>query len=412
MSANDTPESGTLPGRHEYVVEPAPMEVPTDPDWNRPSDNMRSFTASGGATVERRDGIGTPDAKDHDRGTEEPEATVAYDMQQFPVDGNGDPQSLDGYGLLRDEYGRLPGTILYQERTEVPGGNDDAGIRLYTVVRGAAVESVEATLDPSEAAPIMLENTLSPQRVRSYAIHQPSASTTLDLTSTDDADTMDVTIENEDAGTTETIALTGTTTVTTTTSFGDIDSIWLAEEPTGDITITDGNSTTIMELQGGLTYSDDDQPVDGDRGVPSLGAGSHGSEIGTTFEHFVGDRIERPAGSPVRPRLNSGSWSVENSISTASLHDTRAPTVDVGSRTVTVEADVAGPKVSHDSMMEALAKVQADIEHELSGGTFTFPNATLVDDGERTREADDQAVASISESFEPHGDPAISISAN
>ncbi|WP_324757096.1 hypothetical protein [Haloarcula montana] len=412
MSARDTPESGTLPGRHGYVVESEPMAVPTDPDWQRPSDVMREFTASGGATVERQDAISTPDPVDHNRGTEEPEATVAYDMQQFPVDGDGNPNSLDAYGLLRDEYNALEGTILYQERTRIPGGNDDAGIRLYTVVRGAAVESVEATLDPSEAQPILLECGLMPRKVRSYAIHQPSASTTLEITSTDDADTMDVTIENEGAGTTETISLTGTTSVTTTESFGDIDSVWLSEQPTGDITITDGSGTTFVELQGGLTYSDDDQPVDGDRGIPSLGAGSHGSEIGTTFEHFVGDRVERPAGSPLRPRLNSASWSVENDISTDSLHDTRAPSVDTSDRTVTVDADVGGPKVSHDSMMEALTKTKNDIEHELSGGEFVFPNSTLTDGGERQREASGQAVASISETFEASGDPAIIISAN
>lgn len=409
---NDQPtESGTLPGRHEYVIEPSPMAVPNDPEWQRPSDNMREFNASAGATLERRDAIGSADALGHDRGTEEPEATVGYDMQQFPVDGTGDPQTLDAYGILRDGLNQLLGTVLYQERTEIPGGNDGAGIRLYTVIRGAAVETVEATLDPSEENPILLECSLQPRKVRSYAIHQPAEATTLEIVSDSAEDTMEVEIESEAASLSETISLDGTTGVTTTESFDDIDAIWLDDEPTGDIEVTDGSGTTIMEIQGGLTYSDDDQPVDGDRGIPALGAGSHADPIDESYEFFVGDRIERPVGSPVRPRFNSGSWTVENSLETGSVHTSRLPTIDVGNRDVSVDADVAGPKVSHDSMMESLAKSQNDIEHELSGGVVRFPNAVNVDDGERTREADDDAVIDISETFESSGEPAIELEA-
>ena len=411
--AHDTPESGTLPGRYEWALEPdGPMSVPTDPEWNRFSDVIRSFTAEPGVSYARQDAIGTADAVDHNRGTEEPSADIGYDLQRFPVDTNGDPVDPSAYGILRDEHNQLIGSLLMIERTEIPGGNDDAGIRVYSVVRGAEVESVEPTLDPSSEQPILMELGFQPRKVRSYAIHQPSAGTTLEIVSDDADDTMEVTIENEDAGTTETIALDGTTAVTTTESFSDIDAIWLAEEPTGDVTVTDGSGTTLSELAGGLTYSDDDQPVDGDRGVPALGAGSHATEIGTSFEHFLGDRIERPVGTPVRPRLNSGSWAVENDLSTASLHTSRAPTVDTSDRTVTVDADVAGPTVSHDSMTESLQKSQNDIEHELSGGIVRFKNTVIESPGSREREASGQATAAISETFAASGDPAIELEAD
>jgi hypothetical protein len=407
-----TAESGTLPGRYEYLIEPAPMEVPTDPEWQRFSDTMRSFSADPGASYARQDGIGTPDATDHNRGTEDPSASLGYDFQKFPVDANGDPQSAAAYGILRDEYNQLLGTLLAVERTETPGGNDGAGMRIYTVIRGTKVESAEATNDPSSEDPILMELSLMPTKVRSYAIHQLSAASTLEIVSDSDADSMDITIESEGATTSETVALSGTTAVATTESFDDIDAIWLSDQPEGDVTVTDGSGTTIMEIAGGLTYSEDDQPVDGDQGVPALGAGSRADPIGTSYEHFVGDRIERPVGSPVRPRVISAGWSVENDLSADSVHTSRLPTVDESDRTVTVDADVGGPKVSHDSMIEALEKTQQDYEHELSGGVFRFKNTVVEGNGERQREASGQAVASISETFAASGDPAIELEAN
>jgi hypothetical protein len=410
-SQSGTAESGQLPGRYEWVAEPTPGAVPTDPEWNRFSDVIRTFEMDPGPTLARQDSIATADAVDHNRGPEEPSATVGYDLQRFPVDGNGDPVDASAYGILRDQYNDLLGTLLAVGRREYGGGNDGAGVREYSVVRGAGVDSVSPTLDPSGEQPILMELSLTARKARSVKIHQPSAATTLELVSTEAADTMDVTIENEDAGTTETIALDGTTAVTTTTSFGDIDAIWLADNPEGNVTVSDGNGTTFLELTGGLEYSDDDQPVDGDRGVPPTGAGSHAGEIGSTFEHFVGDRFERPAGEAVRARINSASWTIENNINTQALHNTRAPAVDAGNRGVTVDADAAGPYVSHKSMMEALQKVQQHIEHELSGGVFTFKNAVPTDAAARTVEAE-QAVASISETFSCSGDPAVELQAN
>jgi len=410
-SQSGTAESGQLPGRYEWVEEPSPGAVPTDIEWNRFSDVIRTFEMDPGATLARQDSIATADAVDHNRGPEEPSATVGYDLQRFPVDGAGDPVDASAYGILRDQYNDLLGTLLAVGRREYGGGNDGAGVREFSVVRGAGVDSVSPTLDPSGEQPILMELSLTARKARSYLIHQPSAATTLELVSTDDGDTMEVTIETEDAGTTDTISLDGTTAVTTTTSYSDIDAVWLADNPTGNVTVSDGSGTTFLELTGGLEYSDDDQPVDGDRGIPPLGAGSHAGEIGSSFEHFVGDRFERPAGEAVRARINSASWTIENNINTQALHNTRAPALDAGNRGVTVDADAAGPYISHKSMMESLQKVQQHIEHELSGGTLQFQNAVPTDAAARTVEAE-QAVASISETFSCSGDPAVVLTAN
>jgi len=410
-SQSGTAESGQLPGRYEWVEEPSPGAVPTDIEWNRFSDVIRTFEMDPGATLARQDSIATADAVDHNRGPEEPSATVGYDLQRFPVDGAGDPVDASAYGILRDQYNDLLGTLLAVGRREYGGGNDGAGVREFSVVRGAGVDSVSPTLDPSGEQPILMELSLTARKARSYLIHQPSAATTLELVSTDDGDTMEVTIETEDAGTTDTISLDGTTAVTTTASYSDIDAVWLADNPTGNVTVSDGSGTTFLELTGGLEYSDDDQPVDGDRGIPPLGAGSHAGEIGSSFEHFVGDRFERPAGEAVRARINSASWTIENNINTQALHNTRAPALDAGNRGVTVDADAAGPYISHKSMMESLQKVQQHIEHELSGGTLQFKNAVPTDAAARTVEAE-QAVASISETFSCSGDPAVVLTAN
>ena len=410
-SQSGTAESGQLPGRYEWVEEPSPGAVPTDIEWNRFSDVIRTFEMDPGATLARQDSIATADAVDHNRGPEEPSATVGYDLQRFPVDGAGDPVDASAYGILRDQYNDLLGTLLAVGRREYGGGNDGAGVREFSVVRGAGVDSVSPTLDPSGEQPILMELSLTARKARSYLIHQPSAATTLELVSTNDGDTMEVTIETEDAGTTDTISLDGTTAVTTTTPYSDIDAVWLADNPTGNVTVSDGSGTTLLELKGGLEYSDDDQPVDGDRGIPPLGAGSHAGEIGSSFEHFVGDRFERPAGEAVRARINSASWTIENNINTQALHNTRAPALDAGNRGVTVDADAAGPYISHKSMMESLQKVQQHIEHELSGGTLQFKNAVPTDAAARTVEAE-QAVASISETFSCSGDPAVVLTAN
>lgn len=424
---SDPPESGTLPGRYEWVEEPAPMVVPDNPTWNRFSDNMRQWTANAGATVERNDGLGTADAVEHGRGTEEPEATIAYDLQRFPVDAGGNPVGAEAYALFRDEYNRIFGTLTAVGRVEDQGGNFGAGIRQYTVIRGIKFDSVTETLDPSENSPILEELEASPQRVRSYIFHQPDAATAITVSSGNPDDIgLGVTIESEGAADTESFTLTEETDAdgnfveanfTTTTTFPDVDSIWLDRDPVGDISITDGSGTVVAEstgqvaaavFAGGLTYSDDNQPVDGDRGVPALGTGAHADPIGGTYEYFLGDRVERPDGTRYRPRINSLELTVENSLEAESLHHTRAPSNDVGNRTISLDADVAGPRASHDSMMEALQKNVFSLGHQLSGGVREFPSLLVQEGGDREYEADDQAVAAVSETLEAtNGDTMI-----
>jgi hypothetical protein len=406
------PESGLLEGRYEFVPEPAPGELPTDPDFQLISDAIRSFETEVGTSYGAQNVLGDPDPADHFRGTEDPSLSVGYDLQRFFVDGSGDPRDLSGHGIVRDADNQLPSSLLVVGRREYPGGVNDNGAREYTVVRGAVVESASLELDPSAEAPILAEVELMPRRVRSFRIDQPpEAGSTLSVVSTSDNDAADVVIESEGAGTTETLTLNGTTEVTGTSTFSDIDAVSLTQPPEGDVTVKDGNGNGLIEIAGGLTYSDDDQPVDGDQGVPALGAGSRGTPLDTSFEHFLGDRFERPVGETVAPRVNSASLSIENEIETQALADTRAPAVDVGNRTVSADVDIAGRFMSHDKMRESLEKVQNDLEHELSGGTVRLKNTVVESAPSRTIESD-QAVASESITLVASGSPAIVLNAN
>jgi hypothetical protein len=408
MSATDQPDSGTLPGRLEWVEEPSYFGVPTDPSWIRFSDVFRAWEPNPGMDYGAQTATGTSEVQDHFRGDEDPSAELTYDLQRALVDSSDNAQDPAAYGMLRDDQNRLPSSLLIVYRREHSGGNDDSGMREYDVVRGAKVETVEPDLDPSATLPIQMSLSFAPRKVRSYLIHQPSAATTTDVVSSDGNDSMDITIENEDASTTDTFSVNGTTTVTSTETFGDIDSVWLASEPTGDITLTDGSGTTLMEIKGGLSYSDDEQAVDGDRGIPSLGSGSHASAIGTSFEHFVGDRVERPSGTDVRPVITAGGWVVENEFDTASPHGTRHPLESEGNRIVTIDTTVSGPNVGHDNFVDMLTKDQQDMEHELSRTLITFKNTVLTDADPKAVEPE-EGRADYSITWSASGEPPIEV---
>jgi hypothetical protein len=408
MSTTQTVESGVLPGRIEFVREPSYFGVPTDPSWKRFSDVARSFTAGPGPSYSAQADIGTPDAADHFRGLEDPSCEVTYDLQKQLVDGSGNPDDAAADGILRDSENQLQNTHMVVHRREHAGGNDNAGIREYTVMRGGKIESVDAENAPDDEQPIGVTLSYAPRKVRSFLIHQPSSGTTLDVSSTSSNDTMDLTVEDEGAATSETITLSGTTTASGATTFSDIDAAWLSAQPEGDVTVTDGSGTTLMIIKGGTSYSDDGQPVDGDRGVPPLGSGSHASAIGTSFEHFVGDRLERPSGSAVRQRVSTASWSIENDLESNPVHDSRYPVYDEGNRTVSVDTDVAGKTVSHDNFVEALTKDQQNLEHELDSTLVTFKNTVPADIDAREVDAE-SGVSVYSVTFEASGDPAITL---
>lgn len=412
-SSRMTPESGLRADRIGVVREATTGVPPSDPDWMLFSDNVQNIDTSPDPSVERKDGLGSPYPDDHYRGMEEAEFTIGYDLQRQLVDGNGDPDDPAGDAMLRNEDGEIYNThtivVRHERNTTDPNDpTDTTGARMYTVVLGGYPDlSMEG--DPSASTPIPPELTYTAEKIRSYEIYQPpSGGDTVDVVSTSANDTMDVTIEDEGAGTSETITLTGDSSATGATSFDDIDAVYLTDDPEGDVTLSYTSSgSDFMTIRGGEYYSNDDNAVEGDRGVPILGSGSHGTAIGGNYEHFLGDSVQRAA-NDIPYDLNNVTFEVSNGYETSARSDTYRPRITEGNAEVTISADVIGERASHDYIVQSLGAVGDDIVWTLTSSEITVNNATLTDTIERSY-AEDDTTAAVSAQFEGNGRPAINV---
>ena len=400
--------------RAEWAEESTPGVAPTNPEWNRFSDYVLAVPGwSGGGGVEPLDEIvGSGDIEDHVRGVEDHSLGVEYLMQRFFVNDDGDPIDPIGYPLTYDYGTQLTTHTVVTRRTTSDGGNFGAGLRHYVV--GVGCRPVSGTIpgDPSESQPIALEVEYEAEMVRSYVIHQPDSATTLDVVSTSSEDSFDVIIESEGGSTSETVTLNGTTTVTTSSSFGDVDAIEPQAEPEGDITVTDGNGTDILEAvtgNGGLIGSNTDG-VDGDEvGIPALGSGSHASAIGTDPEEyqFLGTSSDY-GGSALGTRVHALDATVELDTTKEAVQGTRRQEIDIGTRTVSADVDTAGEFDSHKQHRRHFEEVNSDLTYEFVDGDLTLKNATLVDVGDVDFSGGDANIINSS-TFEAHGSPAVTV---
>lgn len=391
-------ESGIKPQRLEFVRESTEGETPDNPAWSLYSDQVQSVGVSPSTAISPRRSVGDPDVQDFLAGAEDHEFTITYDLQQW-FTSSGDP-AYDG--MVRDSgTNELPSShsILIRDRL---GGSGEAGggHYQYTVIKGAKIDSVNLAGEPESGEPVIVELSYLAEKSRAYRVSWPSSATTLDVVSTDSGDTMDLTIEDEGASTTETVTLSGTTTVSTTGSFGSIDAFELSSEPTGDVTISDGSGNTLVTIYGSSSYQD----REGDFGVPTLGSGSHASAIGSDFEIFAGDTIERPSGSgsfidPDDVFLNSAECTIENNLEASTQVDSVRKVISEGSRTINISASIFGAAASYHSIDQHLRVNGADIKWTLSGGDLTFTDATLTDPGDVTKETE-TAVMTIDNSFQ------------
>lgn len=384
-------ESGIRNRRTEFVPETEEGVPPSNPAWELFSDRLINFDAQPGGQYDVEQAVGDPDPADIERGREEPEATVGYRLQRWLVDGSGNAQDAAGYGIVRGTDHELTSHTIVDREERSSGGNDGAGLRIYTVVLGAKIGTVTITLEADSGENVPVELAYTPEKVRSYTIHQPSSSTTLEAVSTDSGDSMDLTIEQED-GTSETITLNGTTAVTTSTSFADIDAAYLSAEPTGDITISDGSGTTLMTIRG----ADSRDGIEGDRGVPTTGSGSHASAIGSSFEKFLGDQITR-GGSGIATEIVNAEIEIDNGLETTPRASTYRPIVSAGQRESTISADLIGEARSHDAWDDHLRQNEADIVWTADGGTLTLDQATLMTPGNRAITPDEILLQDSSE---------------
>lgn len=343
-------EGGLRPSRIEYVPEPQQGVTPTDPAWEMPSERVETFNPGFAINYSEDAGLGDVDYSRQPI-MEENEMEMSYALQNghWLKDADGNPLDMAAYGLLRTagvltssltvvrrmSSGNQSGSnapLLQASSTVNARYNPDAAsdgsdstrkaTRTYAVLKGMDVNEGTITAERGEST-VMSELTCPAERGRSYQIDQPTSPTVLALKSTNSADTgMQVTIENEDAGTSEDVTLDSsdaTTVVVTTEEYGDIDAIEVRDadgnlvgetgaDYQGNIVVgvdTSGDGSGSMGdwlsvLWGNEEYGN----ASGDEGIPSLGSGSHADPISASEEtpRFYSPQnvgIERPTGEVI-----------------------------------------------------------------------------------------------------------------
>ena len=379
-------EAGIKALRANHIRETQIGVTPADPDWLRFSDELDSVDWGPDANLFGRRAIGSPDVLGFNLGPESHEITVTYSMQKWLVDGSGNPLDAAGDGLLRDSAGGYLSThsLLTRQIVNPAGGADGGGRRVYTYGYGGYLSRVRITGSPDSGDPSKVELTYTFKKARSYLVDQPSASDTITVRSTDPADTTQtLTVEDDGAGTSEGIALNGTTPVTSVGNFASIDAFQLDAETVGDVVIerTTGN-VELARVYGSDTY----QGIEGDLGLPLLGSGSFETALGTAFQTVLGSSLTR-GGSALATNVMGISCEVENSLEINALTGTKIQAIDPGDRSIMFNGTVFSDRASHDDVMENLRAITADIVWTFQGGasarTVTVQSAALTSPGSR-----------------------------
>jgi len=375
-------ESGIGALRANFIRETTAGTTPTNPDWLRYSDELDSVgNWVPNTNIAARTAIGTPDITGFSIGAEDHELSVSYKLQRWPS-ASGDA-SYDG--LIRDANGYLPSTHSFLSRQILSGeGNQSGGdLHIYTYGTGGKIDTASVSGDPGDSEPVAVELGYRFEKIRSYAVSQPTAGTTMTVVSASASDTtQDVTVEDLTAATSETISLNGTTPVAGATSFSDIGAIRLSAETVGDVTVTftTGGETCVVILG-----SDSQQGIEGDYGLPLLGSGSYESALGTALEHILGDTINK-GGSPLDVNVMTLSFEVQNNIESDAVTRGKLKVQNEGQRNCSASATVFSARGSHDSTIDHLKATQANITWQMAGGTLQLDSAVLTEPGPRTYE--------------------------
>lgn len=382
-SPNDfTPEAGTRPQRIEYIREATRGEVPTDPVWQTYSDHIVSWwdwEPEANKNAEQPGGSMDPDFTTP--GSETHEVTVSYWLQEWLVDGSGNAQDAAADAMLLSDDNDFNNTHAVVSRMDISsGGADGAGYRVYHVGKGGAPTEVTLPFEVDEGNPVQPELSYQFEKFRTYRIDQPSSGTTLDITN-NGTSSVDVTVEDEGAATTETNSVGAGATVTTTATFSDIDAVELNTDTDGTVVITDGAGTTFFTLHGSDEYT-----TEGDLGVPALGAGSHASAIGTDYVVFNDDDYGY-SGGDIAAEIISGELTVSLETEDNSVAGTSRRNIHPTGRRATWTATVAGASESVDQVVDYLTQAANDIVWTADEGSVTGPSAEHFSPGSSDFEA-------------------------
>lgn len=402
---NENPEAGLRNHRPEFIREDTFAVTPSDPEILKYSHTMTNVTWASDSVNEPQRGLGDADPKGFIKGPETHEHTIGYDLVKW-FTPTGDA-AYDGMARDSDQLLPFSHTILDREdkgqinSNQTISGNTARPTRIYTVGKGALIDEVAMTGDPSDAQPVTMELSYLAQKSRSYQIDQPTSSeapTALDVVSSDASDTSQtLTIESEGATTTEQVTLNGTTTVTTTSTFSNVDALSLDTETVGDVTVSISGGDAISIIQGKVSY----RGVEGDLGVPALGSGSREDVSGQPVETFIGDQISRD-GVEYPYEISSATLTVANNIEETERSNGFGMALHPGNRETTMEATMFGEAMTHNLLVQELTNEIDDITWQLDGGTVTLPNSIMDEPGERAAEAE-QAVMTTDNTFQSEG---------
>jgi len=384
MSANDyIPEAGVRPQRIEFIRETTRGVTPSDPEWNTYSDHITNWwdwEPEANKTAEQPAGEADPDFTD--AGSETHEATISYWLQQWLVDGSGNPQDAAADGMLLSDDNSYINTHSVVSRMDISSnGADGAGYRVYHVGKGGTVQEVTLPFEVDEGTPVMPELSYQFEKFRTYRIDQPSSSTTLQVEN-QGSSSVDVTLEDEGASTSETVTVSGSSTQTSVETFGDIDAVELSTDVDGDVIVSDGSGTTFITIEGSDSYT-----TEGDLGVPALGSGSHASAIGSDYVIFNDDTYDYQNAGEIAAEIISGELTVSLEPDDNPRVGSARRNINTGGRRATWSATVAGEATSVDQVSRYLTNEVFDIEWTADEGTVTGPNAEYFSPGSSAFEA-------------------------
>lgn len=411
-SERQMPESGLFSEKLHFVREDITGETPDDPDYLLFSDNVVEWSYAPGMSIERRDGVGTSDARTHDMGIQEPELSITYDLQRPLIDADGDPEdaSVDAWERTSSNTVRNTQHVRIVESRDVADPDDPdgvSGVKTFVIAHGC-YPNVEQELDPEDGRPIRPVLTYMCEKVREYEVFQPDDDQ-LEITLDDDNDQgVTVTIEDEE-GNSEDVEMTTSEETTTKEDWDSITAIELDDETEGDVTVSIEGGSDLATIRGAAFYGQGDESLEGDLGIPALGSGSIEDSIDSSYVYFHGTSVKRD-GDELDYDLNRMSMNVDNSYEAFPRHDSVRQRINEGNRVIELEADVIGWGASVEFYEEAVGLVNDDIEIELSNTKFTFNNAVPTSPGDKERGAEDTAVA-YSVIFEPQAS-AVSIENN
>ncbi len=381
-------EAGIRALRANFIRETIPGVTDDDPDWLRFSDELDSATyAPEGNTFERR-AIGSPDVTGFELGPEAHEMAIVYSMQRWLVGADPQPAPLDpsADGLLRDANGGYLSThSVLTRQAFLTGGTDGNGFRIYSYGTGGFLGVVNISGAPDSGDPSKVELSYNFERARSHLINQMAVSGTVTIVSSDAGDTTQmVTIEDEGAVNSETLALNGTTPVVGAQAFTDVDAIRLDLETEGDITITFTTGGLVcMVIEGKISNNN----IEGDLGLPLLGSGSFETALSLVFQTVLNQSVSR-GGNPIATNVMGISFEVTNNLQQDAVVGSRKMVISPGNRDMKFNASVFSDQASHDDILAHLQATELDMVWTFFGGatarTVTMAGAALTSPGERS----------------------------